>query len=164
MELKIPPKITLIFLFAVFMPAFWIFVQGFVKHSFGWGFYLSSVFLGFVVYSIFFFLYSIAMSLLKIKLTSITLNANGELEFKRMKQFALFLQITDEQLAKDFSMINSRLKNKATATDLMNGIAKLIIRDGVAYDIIISDFRQRKLESLNDLQFQFILTKVTNQK
>ena len=164
MNLKLPPFWMLLLSLATFMAAIFVVIRGLIVNNYGWGFWLAALYFCIGAVGFFFLLLSVDNHLRYQKHSGLSLDDEGNLKFKRMKQFAKFLQISDEQLAKDFSMINSKLKNKATAIDLMDGIANLIVRHGVKYEQIIKDFRRREPESLTNLKFQFVLTAVTNQK
>lgn len=163
MHLKLPPYWILLILVALFFSALFVFVRGIVYENFTWCFWLSCIYFGIGSIGFFSLLLSVDNNLRFQRKSGISLDKDGNLEFKRMKQFSKFLQISDDQLARDFAMINSKLKKKATAKDLMNSIAILMIRDNITYQAIISDFSKKKPESLKDYKFQLTLCKVTKQ-
>jgi hypothetical protein len=143
------------------MAAIFVVIRGLIVNNYGWGFWLAALYFCIGAVGFFFLLLSVDNHLRYQKHSGLSLDDNGNLKFKRMKQFAKFLQISDEQLAKDFSMINSKLKTKATAKELMDDIAEVIVRDGVPYEKIIKDFRRKDPESLSSTKNQLSLTAIT---
>lgn len=160
MNLKLPPLSIIILLSVTFLTAVFVLVRSIIVEYYGWGFILALIYFGIGAGGFFFLLLSVNNNLRYQRLAGLSLDDEGNLEFKRMKQFAQFLQITDDQLALDFGMINTRLQKKATAKELMNGIAKLMIRENIPYEQIIKDFKAKKRNSIKDLSFQLTMTGV----